>query len=61
MWCVPHLDQEYIDRMEDVLAVYAKPYNPQQPVICLDEKPIQLLDSNREGVSPVVKWKSEAC
>ena len=23
--------------MEDVLAVYQRPYNPQQPVICLDE------------------------
>ena len=28
--------------MEDVLAVYEKPYNPAQPVLCLDEKPITL-------------------
>jgi transposase len=28
--------------MEDVLAVYEKPYNPAQPVVCLDEKPVPL-------------------
>jgi hypothetical protein len=28
--------------MEDVLAVYEKPCNPAQPVVCLDEKPISL-------------------
>src|SRR5260370_21125017 len=28
--------------MEDVLAVYEKPYNPAQPVVCLDEKPVSL-------------------
>ena len=28
--------------MEDVLAVYEKPYNPAEPVVCLDEKPISL-------------------
>jgi hypothetical protein len=28
--------------MEDVLAVYEKPYNPAHPVVCLDEKPISL-------------------
>jgi len=34
--------------MEDVLAVYARPYNPDNPVICMDEKPYQLLDEARE-------------
>jgi hypothetical protein len=28
--------------MEDVLAVYEKPYRAAEPVICLDEKPIAL-------------------
>jgi hypothetical protein len=28
--------------MEDVLAVYEKPYDPAEPVICLDEKPVSL-------------------
>ncbi len=42
MWCVAELDEEYIERMEDVLAVYEKPYNPAEPVVCLDETPISL-------------------
>jgi len=42
MWCVAELNAEYIERMEDVLAVYEKPYNPAEPVVCLDEKPVSL-------------------
>jgi hypothetical protein len=42
MWCVAELDEQYIERMEDVLAVYEKPYDPAEPMICLDEKPISL-------------------
>ena len=36
------LDEEYITKMEDVLEVYERPYNQQEPVVCLDEKPITL-------------------
>ena len=42
MWVVADLDDDYIAKMEDVLEVYERPYDPQQPVICLDEKPITL-------------------
>src|SRR3989442_8183403 len=42
MWCVAKLDEEYVTRMEDVLALYEKPYEPQEPVVCLDEKPVSL-------------------
>ena len=28
--------------MEDVLALYERPYDPQEPVICFDEKPVSL-------------------
>jgi hypothetical protein len=34
--------------MEDVLTVYARPYNEVCPVVCMDEKPYQLLDHARE-------------
>jgi hypothetical protein len=37
---VAELSAEYIERMEDVLAVIEKPYNPAEPVVCLDEKPV---------------------
>ena len=42
MWCVPELNDEYIEKMEDVLGTYEQPYNPAEPVVCLDEKPITL-------------------
>ena len=34
--------------MEDVLAVYARPYDPCRPVVCMDEKPYQLLGQVRD-------------
>ncbi len=42
MWCVAELTEDYIDKMEDVLETYEQPYHPQEPVVCLDEKPITL-------------------
>jgi len=42
MWCVADLDDNYITKMEDVLEIYERPYDAQQPVVCLDEKPITL-------------------
>jgi len=42
MWCVGELDDEYIEKMEDVLSVYERPYSAAQPVVCLDEKPVSL-------------------
>lgn len=36
--------------MEDVLDVYHEPYDANCPVICMDEKPFQLLDEVREPI-----------
>jgi len=46
-WCVPRLDDEFIQKMEDVLDVYEKPEKAGSPLVCLDEKPIQLLEDAR--------------
>ena len=35
--------------MEDLLELYERPVDPKQPVVCLDERPVQLLDSKRDG------------
>jgi len=44
-WCTPkEHDSEFVLQMEDVLNVYGSAYNPRIPVICMDEKPKQLLD-----------------
>jgi hypothetical protein len=42
MWCVAEVDEEYIRRMEDILAVYEKPLSEREPVVCIDEKPVVL-------------------
>ena len=49
MWCVPKLDQEYVQRMEKVLEVLTQPADERAPVVALDERPVQLLDSVRPG------------
>ncbi len=36
--------------MEDILSVYARIYDPMRPVVCMDEKPYQLLAHAREPV-----------
>ena len=43
MWCIPQVDADYVARMEDVLDLYAEAPDPQRPVICFDESPIQLI------------------
>jgi transposase len=51
-WCTPkEHDADFVLHMEDVLGIYQQEYNPEIPVICMDEKPVQLLDEIRERVS----------
>lgn len=35
--------------MEDILDVYEMPYNPVIPVVCMDEKPYQVLGEVRDS------------
>lgn len=51
-WCIPmENDPYYIANMEDILTIYQKQYDPSCPVICMDEKPIQLLGEIRKRIS----------
>ena len=51
MWCIPpKQNAEFVAHMEDVLEVYSRPFNEKRPVICMDEKPFQLLD---EAFTPI--------
>lgn len=44
MWCIPpEASAEFVCAMENVLEVYHRPYDPKQPVVCLDEKSKQLV------------------
>jgi hypothetical protein len=57
MWCIPKLTPEFKERMEDILTLYAKPYDPKEPVVCQDEKSKQLLADSRPSL-PTVPGKS---
>ena len=37
--------------MEDVLNLYAQAYDPNRPVVCMDEKPLQLLAHKRKAIA----------
>ena len=39
--------------MEDILSVYARIYDPRWPVVCMDEKPYQLLAHARDPLPAV--------
>jgi len=52
MWCIPpEQNADFAAKMEDVLDVYSLPYDENCPVICLDEKPYQLLDERRDPIA----------
>lgn len=36
--------------MYDVLDLYEEPYNPEQPLVCIDEKPKQLIKDKRMSI-----------
>ena len=51
-WCIPpEQNAAFVANMEDVLEVYSRPYSKEYPVICMDEKPVQLLSNVREELS----------
>lgn len=39
----PDADGEFVARMEDLLELYAEPFSPTQPVVCMDEASKQLV------------------
>ncbi|MHC6204314.1 IS630 family transposase [Breznakiellaceae bacterium SP9] len=43
-WCIPEASAEYVAKMEDVLDVYQRPYEPSLPVVCIDETNKQLIE-----------------
>lgn len=51
MWCIPNVDAEYVARMEDVLDLYAEHPTPNEPVVCFDESPVQLIGEARTPIA----------
>jgi hypothetical protein len=55
-WVIPpRADAEFAAGMEQVLDVYARPYDSRFPVLCMDEQPIQLLKETRMPIAGTKK------
>ena len=51
-WVIPPAqDVECVACMEDVLETSAEAYDPQHPVLCMDEQPVQLLKETRVPIA----------
>jgi len=48
-WVIPQADADYVCAMEAVLDVYERPFEPEHPVIAIDESPQQLISEVRSG------------
>ncbi len=46
----PEQNAEFVCQMESVLDVYKRPYDPGNPVVCLDESPKQLVSETRKPI-----------
>lgn len=46
-WCIPEASAEFVAKMEDVLEVYQRPFDPLCPVVCIDEMNRQLVEETR--------------
>ena len=50
-WVIPpEANAEFVAHMENVLATYEKAYDPTQPVVCMDEQPVQLINEMRQPI-----------
>jgi len=51
-WVIPpDQDAEFVACLEDVLETYEKAYDPQQPVLCMDEQPVQWLQETQVPIA----------
>lgn len=48
----PEHDARFVWKMEDVLQVYKRPYDPKNPLVCMDETPRQLIEEVRQPLPP---------
>src|SRR4051794_13236298 len=52
-WVIPpDADGEFVANMEEVLETYEKAYDPANPVVCMDEQPVQLIGETRVPIPP---------
>ena len=57
-WCIPPKGSaEFVWKMEDVLCVYQRPYDPKAPMVCIDEKSVQLIGDVRDPL-PIAEGRA---
>jgi len=49
MWCIPPMQNAAF--VAQILQVYACPYDPRYPVVCMDEQPKQLIREVRDPIT----------
>lgn len=65
MWCIGQITVQYRQRMYPLIDLYQLPDNPDEPVVCVDEKSKQLLMSKcphlpmKPGRTPKVDYEYE--
>ena len=50
-WCLGKINAHFIAHMEQLLGLYAQPYDPLYPVVCFDERPCFLIGEEIEPVA----------
>jgi hypothetical protein len=50
MWCIGKITPQYRQRMYNILDLYQRSYNSDEPVVCVDEKSKQLLAALRPNL-----------
>ena len=50
-WCIPpEANAAFVCAMEDILTLYKRPFNPEEPLVCMDETSKQLIKETRQQV-----------
>ena len=50
-WCIGKMDSHFLAHMEQILSLYALPYDPAYPVVCFDERPCFLIGDQIEPLA----------
>ncbi|MDH6186759.1 hypothetical protein H4V98_004207 [Polaromonas sp. CG_23.6] len=49
----PQASAQFVAAMEKVPGIYSRPYDPKNPVVCMDETPRQLIRETSEPIAAV--------
>lgn len=55
-WVIPpNQDEDFVANMECTLDIYGRPFDPKNPVVCMDEQPVQFFAHVREPLPETAK------